>query len=384
MQKYIWPLLALTLFSCKKNTEVLDVTTEKFNNPLSSGIDSAVHAAYLKHKDSVNTIGMSIGLYKNGKIYNYGYGETVKGNKTPPNEKTFFEIGSITKTYTAIATHLMLLEKKQTINQTIRELLPDSIPVLQKEGVEVTIKHLLNHTSGIPYFPGNFDIFNTAEELAESIKIYDKNKLFSYLKQNPVSFKPGEFFEYSNTTYGLMGVLLEEHYKKSYSKILQEKIFNPLSLSETKTLIEQTDLTRWSKGYEDGEPVSYLNDWSVLAGSGVLKSTLHDVLKYGIANLMPPTGLLGEAIKQSHQVSYLPFSDAGRFKINGRLGWFQYINNEVPNSRFIFHNGSTGGFNSELFISTETNTVLVILFNTRYTGSDRQGFIRDLHKIMLQ
>ena len=384
MQKYVWALIALTIFSCKKSNQVLDISTEKFNNPLSNSIDSAVHAAYLKHEDSVNTVGMSIGLYKGGKIYYYGYGETVKGNNTPPNEKTFFEIGSITKTYTAIATQLMLLEKNQTVNQTIRESLPDSIPVLEKEGVEVTFKHLFNHTSGIPYFPENFDIFNTADELAASIKTYDKNRLYSFLKKNPLLFKPGEYSLYSNTAYGLLGVLLEEHYKKSFSTILQEKIFNPLGLFETKTLIEQTDLTRWSKGYEEGEPVAYLNDWNVLAGSGVLKSTLKDVLKYGIANLVPPPGLLGEAIKQSHQVTYLPFSDAGRFKINGRLGWFQYINNEVPNSRFIFHNGSTGGYSSELFISPETNAVLVILFNTRYTGSERQGFITDLHKIMLQ
>ena len=384
MQKYVWALIALTIFSCKKSNQVLDISTEKFNNPLSNSIDSGVHAAYLKHEDSVNTVGMSIGLYKGGKIYYYGYGETVKGNNTPPNEKTFFEIGSITKTYTAIATQLMLLEKNQTINQTIRESLPDSIPVLEKEGEEVTFKHLLNHTSGIPYFPGNFDIFNSADELAESIKLYDKNKLFTFLKQNPLLFKPGEYLEYSNTAYGLLGLLLEQHYKKSFAAVLQEKMFNPLGLLETKTLIEQTDLTRWSKGYEEGEPVSYLNDWNVLAGSGVLKSTLKDVLKYGISNLIPPSGLLGEAIKQSHQVTYLPFSDAGKYKINGRLGWFQYINNELPNSRFIFHNGSTGGYNSELFINTETNSVLVILFNTRYTGSARQGFITDLHKIMLQ
>lgn len=384
MRKIFVYLLFLSTVACKKNIETPEINFEKFNNALSNGIDSAVHAAYLKHKDSVNTVGMSIGLYKGGKFYYYGYGETVKGNNTPPNEKTFFEIGSITKTYTAILTQLMLLEKNQTINQTIRSSLPDSIPVLEKEGVEVTFKHILNHTSGIPYFPGNFDDFSTAEELAESIKLYDKNKLLSFLKQNPLLFKPGEYFEYSNTAYGLLGLLLEQHYKKSFANVLQEKIFNPLGLSETKTLIEQTDLTRWSKGYEEGEPVSYLNDWNVLAGSGVLKSTLKDVLKYGISNLNPPPGLLGEAIKQSHQVTYLPFSDAGRFKINGRLGWFQYINNEVPNSKFIFHNGSTAGFNSELFINAETNSVLVILFNTRYTGSERQGFITDLHRIMLQ
>jgi serine-type D-Ala-D-Ala carboxypeptidase/endopeptidase len=190
MQKIFVFILVLTIVSCKKNIEIPETNIEKFNNPLSNGIDSAVHSAYLKHKDSVNTVGMSIGLYKGGKIYYYGYGETVKGNNTPPNEKTFFEIGSITKTYTAIATQLMLLEKNQAINQPIRVSLPDSIPVLEKEGVEVTFKHLINHTSGIPYFPGNFDNFNTAEELAESIKTYDKNKLLSFLKQNPLLFKP--------------------------------------------------------------------------------------------------------------------------------------------------------------------------------------------------
>ena len=68
MQKYIWALIALTIFSCKKSNQVLDISTEKFNNPLLNSIDSGVHAAYLKHKDSVNSVGMSIGLYKNGKI----------------------------------------------------------------------------------------------------------------------------------------------------------------------------------------------------------------------------------------------------------------------------------------------------------------------------
>jgi CubicO group peptidase (beta-lactamase class C family) len=376
-------ILASAFSACNKDATLLSPVLNT-NNPLLTATDKAVQTAFLKYKDSLNTVGLSIGIYKNGAASFYGYGETQKDNGTVPTKNTFFEIGSISKTFTSIVAMNMLLEKGQTIENPIRTYLPADLPTLARDGIEVNFKHLMTHTSGLGYFPDNFGAGYYTGKIGTEFKNYDRNKLFTYLLNAPLRHKPFTTWEYSNAGMGLLGTLLELNYNKDYGTIMQDKIFTPLQLTDTKTDMAETDLSRWSKGYSKGKEVEYWNSLNAMNGAGVLKSTASDMIKYGLANLNPPITPLGKAITQTQQITFLPFTEAGRIKINGRLGWFQCIHKDLPNETFIWHNGGTGGFSSDMFINKNKVSILVLLYNSDTGTQSREDFRLELLKIISQ
>ncbi len=375
-------MVCLSLFSSCKKEEILISPKTVINNPLLSATDIAVHEAFLKNQKNLNTAGVSIGLYKNGNASFYGYGEVILGTGVAPDKNTFFEIASISKTYTSIAAINMLLEKGQTIENPIRPYLPDNLPTLSRDGVEVNFKHLMTHTSGLSYFPDNFGAGFYTGKVGEEFAKYDRNKMFTWLFNAPLKSKPFTTWEYSNGGMGVLGTILEINYSKTYGEILRDKLFNPLQLNDTRADMAETDLSRWSKGYSNGKEVKYWNSLGAMNGAGVLKSTASDMIKYGLANLNPPNTLLGKAITKSQEITFLPFTEAGSIKINGRLGWFQTIHKDLPNETFIWHNGGSGGYSSDIFINKNKNSIVVVLYNTDKGTQAREDFMLELLKII--
>lgn len=375
-------LLAIITQSCKK--EIILTPTASTNNPQLNATDKAVHSAYLKYQDKLNTAGISIGIFRNDSSFFYGYGETKTGNGIVPTKNTFFEIGSLTKTFTAIAIQNMLTENNQTIEKTVRSYLPANLPTLQRNGVEVNFKHLLTHTSGLPYFPDNFGFGLYTNNIGSEFANYDRNKLYTHLQNVHLRATPFTKWEYSNTGVGLLGTILELNYNSTYGAVLKNKIFTPLQLSDTKTNMSETDAARWATGYSKGRETPYWNSLNALNGAGVIKSTAADLIKYSRANLNPPNTLLGAAIAATHQITYLPFEDRDIIKINGRLGWFQLIHRDLPNESFIWHNGGTGGFSTDMFINKSKKSILVLLYNNDKGTVEREDFKLELLKIICQ
>jgi CubicO group peptidase (beta-lactamase class C family) len=372
--------LLILVISCKKEDTLVSPKLI-FNNPLQTKTDSLVHEAFLKYQNNLSTIGVSIGLHINGLTYFYGYGETKKGSGEIPKQNTFYEIGSITKTFTTIASLCMLAENGQTIENPIRPYLPNNLPTLARDGVEVNFKHIMTHTSGLGYFPDNIGALQYLN-VGKAFEKYDRNKLYTYLLNAPLRHKPFTTFEYSNSAMGVLGTILELNYNKKYSSIIKEKVFDPLQLNDTKTDMSETDLNRWAKGYSKGKETPYWNSLNAMDGAGVIKSTASDLIKYGLANINPPNTQLGNAINQSHQITFLPFTDGVNYQINGRLGWFQFIDNNLPNESFIWHSGGTGGFSSELFINKSKSCIVVLLYNSDDGGKAMEDFKLELLKIV--
>jgi CubicO group peptidase (beta-lactamase class C family) len=155
-----------------------------------------------------------------------------------------------------------------------------------------------------------------------------------------------------------------------------------LQLNDTKTDMAETDMSRWSKGYSNGKEIKYWDSLNAMNGAGVIKSTASDMVKYGIANLNPPKTLLGNAITKSQEITFLPFTAAGDIKINGRLGWFQCIHKGLPNETFIWHNGGTGGYSSDMYINKNKNSLVIVLYNTDKGTQARADFMLELLKII--
>ena len=134
----------------KKDYQV--ASNNLMQTPLDSRVDSLVRPyIQLKH-----TAGICVAIIKEGKVFAYSYGEIKKGEKQLPDaDKTLFEIGSISKTFTAILLADEVVKGKMSLEDPINKYLPDSIPKLTFKDKSITLKTLSNHTSGFPRLPMN-------------------------------------------------------------------------------------------------------------------------------------------------------------------------------------------------------------------------------------
>ena len=144
-------LISVVIICCFISCQKEIVSTPQivaFNNPLISQLDKDVHQLCQEYKSKMNAVSISFGILQNDTLHNYGYGETILGNNIAPDENTLYEIGSISKVFTAIATSMWLKENNLSLNTKIRNYIPDYVPAIQKNGTEVCFKNLLTHSAG--------------------------------------------------------------------------------------------------------------------------------------------------------------------------------------------------------------------------------------------
>ena len=144
--------------------ETPKATKAATTNRLVSLMDKTVDAAVQPYISLAAAAGMSIGVSKEGKTTYYQYGETKKGTGHLPTENTLYEIGSITKTFTALLLADAVVKGKLKLDDPVNEYLPPTVPKLVFKGVPVTVKMLANHTSGLPRMPDNFAAATTDEK----------------------------------------------------------------------------------------------------------------------------------------------------------------------------------------------------------------------------
>lgn len=353
---------------CSKD---LIAPAELSNNPLESQLDKAVDALVLKHRSQLNTVGFTLGFWKNGESHIYGYGEMEKGSGRVPDAHTFYEIGSITKTFTATATVQWLNEKGLSVDDPIRPFLPSVIPTLSKGGVEVTFKHLLNHSSGIAYFPSNLSLLINP---AKALDNYSEAKLFEYLEKGKLNATPGTTFEYSNTAMGLAGTILARENKQSFGTYLQTKVCEPLGLFDTKAKLNATEKERLSKGHKGVKEVAYWESLGALDAAGVLRSTVSDIIKYGVSVINPPSNALGDAMRTCQVPTFTDPKNLGE-KTAICLGWIN-LKTQDEDDAVLFHDGGTGGFNTFLIVDKSKKLVLTVCYNSYNGGSKEEAEAR--------
>ena len=227
------------------------------DNPLKSHIDSLVHNTFKDYAIKIETAGFSIAVIDGSQINYYNYGETKKGNKILPDKNTLYEIGSITKSVTAAALLYWLNQNLIDVNTAIKTYLPQNLsPNLSLNGVDITFKHLLNHTSGMPAFPSDLP--------SDLITDYDSTKLFNYISSHPLIRTPGtppttvqeagDF--YSGMAYGLAGIILERQTKQPLQNVFQNSIFQSLQMTST-TLNKIENITNRSYPHNNSGPITY-------------------------------------------------------------------------------------------------------------------------------
>ncbi len=331
------------------------------SNLMRSVTDKKVDTAARDYIQKANTVGLSIGVLKDGVIHTYNYGETTLGNGKLPTANNLFEIGSITKTFTATLLAYYVNEGKVKLTDPITKYLPDSVAA-NSTLENVTLLTLSNHTSGLPRLPDNFE-FHSSDPL-NPYKDYNIEYLYSYLKGCKLNSKPGETYAYSNLAAGLLGAILEQVSGKSFAQMVDEIICTPLGMKSTVQHLSPELKQRFVTVYNEDGKATPAWDFDVLAPCGSLKSTVNDLLIYAKANMALTNTDLSKAIELTHQVTKaIELTHQVTFDKNIKLGLGWHII-KVEGVEYYFHNGGTGGSSSFLAFNPEKRLAVVILSNS--------------------
>ena len=180
--------------------------------------------------------GLALAVLKEGKIVKAeGYGWADLEGKIPVKPNTVFQLQSITKSFTATGTMMLVEEGKIGLDHPIGSYLEG----LPDDWGRITVRHLLTHTSGLK------DFIN--EPTVDLRKDLTPQEVIRSLAGLPLNFKPGEKYAYSNTGYHLLGMIMFRATGKSWGEVLQERIFAPRGMSETEIISSSVKLANLAK-----------------------------------------------------------------------------------------------------------------------------------------
>lgn len=293
-----------------------------------------------------NETELSIGIIKAGKVEFIGLKRENNEIKLIENHKKAFEIGSITKIFTATLLANFVIEEKIKLEDDIQSHL--NIQMNSKE--RITFQNLINHTSGLPRLPSNYSIWSVDPN--NPYKNYDKESLFEYLTSDiKLNNKPGLNYEYSNLGAGLLGFTLGLISNSTYETLLQEKIFNRYKMTNSVVNREKLKI-EIVPGLKQNGKVASNWDFDVLAGAGAILSTTEDLVKFALSHF-------------DDRNMELDLTRNSTFKINDKmkigLGW--HILKEKNNTEFLWHNGGTGGYSSSITMDLVSRNGIVVLSN---------------------
>ncbi len=241
-------------------------------------------------------LGIAVGVVDGDKVHAVCVGHRSVGGPAT-DDKTLFEIGSVTKTFTGILLGDAVNRGEVKLEQPVSELLGPDAKVPQFEGNPIRLVDLATQTSGLPRLPTNMGLLvNPLNPYAN----YQADDLINFLAGYKLRRAPGEEYEYSNLGMGLLGYALAKRAGKSYEELLKQRICDPLGMSDTVITLSDDQQSRLATGTILGVPTM---NWDVpaLAGCGAVRSTLHDMLIYLRANLAPDAKPLAKAIALSHE-----------------------------------------------------------------------------------
>jgi CubicO group peptidase (beta-lactamase class C family) len=320
------------------------------SNPLRTVMDKQIDTVARKYIQKANTVGVIIGVVKDGATTIYSYGETIKHNGKLPNEDNYFEIGSVTKTFTATLLAYYANQGRIKLTDPITKYLPDSV-IANPELRAITLQMLSNHTSGLARLPDN--LISHATDALNPYKDYTKELLYAYLKTCKLASKPGEKYAYSNLAVGLLGNILETVNAETYAQMVRDVICKPLNIFSTDQNLNPLGAPRFVQVYDkNGQPVNAW-DFDVLAACSALRSTLSDMLVYTKANMHPGTDELSKAFQLAQKITFSKDVKIG-------LAWHFII---VDGVAYCFHNGATNGSSSFVAFNADKNIAVVILSN---------------------
>ena len=303
-----------------------------------------------------------VGLFENGESFFYTQGMINKDSTNPVDTNSVYEIGSITKTFTSLLLAQMAQSEKLKLDDAVQNYWSEPFSLEDSENQAVTFKHLATHTSGLPRLPNNFKLF-ARDPYAD----YDREDLVQAVNSTTVN-TAGSTYDYSNFAVGLLGETLSVIANQSFNNLVETNIIKPLALDHTFMQLKQVPDELLVQGY-DGNQAAVAWTFKALAGAGSIRSSIKDLLAYGVAHITT-----NHPLKESMDLTMMPHYETGGLSVG--LGW--HLNDGI-----IWHNGGTGGFKSIIMVDPENNRVAAGMTNNdKYDVEDIVAHLIDQSRAM--
>ncbi len=313
--------------------------------------------------DGGTLMGLVVGIVDGDKTHVFGYGKVSREADRAPDRNTVFEIGSVTKVFTALLLAEMAERKLVGLEDPVDKLLPDSVAVPQRDERAITLLDLATHTSGLPRLPDNLMPL-IRKKPQNPYADYTVKQLYEFLAKHSLARKPGTQYAYSNLGMGLLGHALARRAGTSYQSLVVQRICLPLGMKETRIELSDDLRSRLARGHDRrGDPVP---NWDIptLAGAGALRSTGSDLLKFLRANIGLGNSRLSTAIATTHRPRQQIGKSAGKIA----LGWHIRAGEKI-----LWHNGQTGGYHSFVAFQKNRKIAVVVLSNSAVGIVDQLG-----------
>ncbi|MGO8701583.1 MAG: serine hydrolase [Limisphaerales bacterium] len=313
--------------------------------------------ALFTHVFTNNSPGAAVLVAQDGKVlFKGGYGLADVAHNMAFSPETKSRIGSITKQFTASAILKLQEQGKLSVNDKLSKYFPDF-----PRGDEVTLRHLLTHTSGIRSYTDNPGF------ISKVTTPVSPGDLINSFKNEPFDFDPGKKWHYDNSGYFLLGQIIERVSGQSYGDFLQKNFFDPLGMKSTGVHHSGMALEHEALGYEfgDGKFTNALNwDMSWAGGAGALYSTVEDLFRWN-------EGVFGGKVlsEASLKAAWTPVKTEENAEDNSDNGYgYGWQVSQLRGAREISHGGGLNGFSSIIMRLPRENFTVVVLANAMPGG----------------
>jgi CubicO group peptidase (beta-lactamase class C family) len=285
-------------------------------------------------------------IAKNGNILlQKGYGWKNFHEASGIDSQTIFQIGSLTKSFTA--TLILRLQEEGYLH--LSDKLSTYFPSYP-QGDKITLKHLLTHTSGIVSYTETDEF--TGAAASEATQPKTKEQILALFEDKPLMFKPGTKYSYSNSGYFLLGWIAQKVVGKPYEQLMREKVFEPLQIGHSGFDFIHLQHANKATGYsyltKQRQEPSIAYDSTISYAAGAMYSTLTDVYKW--ARSMTTEAMLPQ---KTWQQAFTPYK--------GEYG-YGFFSGKMHQRKFIGHSGGTKGFSAH-FVWFEKGDVVIILLS---------------------
>ena len=304
--------------------------------------------------------GVTFGIYVKGERYSGGSGVTSIDNPLPVTDETIFQIGSISKTFTATMMMRLVEQGKLDLDERVRSYLPQFRVRDEDVSQRVAVRHLLTHVAG---WTG--DVFTDTGNNDEAMRQYVEG-MAEFEQLAPLDFT----FSYNNAAFAVAGRIIEALTGMTYEEAARQHIFEPLGMEGSTFFPHEVVLKRFAVGHQvTDEGTKALSPWAIpraMNAGGGIACHIQDLLRYGAYHLGEGAPLLQpQSLRQMHtpQVSISDYV--------GAVG-LSWIVNDIDGIRLLWHNGGTNGQNSILTLAPEYGLALGMM-----TNGDKGGAIND-------
>ncbi|HYL93416.1 MAG TPA: serine hydrolase domain-containing protein, partial [Alphaproteobacteria bacterium] len=203
------------------------------------------------------------------------YGKLNQDDPRPLTGDTVFEIGSVTKIFTALLLADAVQRGEVSLNDPLAKFMPPSVKVPERNGKKITLVDLATQTSSLPFMPPDFPLFDPA-----GYPKYTEQQIFQFLSTFELPHYIGTKWEYSNLGFGLLGKALSRRAGMDFDSLMRARITGPLGMKSTSVIVTPDMKIRLAAGHD--AKLSPAPEWNMpsLSGEGELRSSANDLLTF--------------------------------------------------------------------------------------------------------